>query len=57
MKFESKIAAFLDTHSLFALDPGTKQLTAVSIAGDNRNIYSCPCTGWPKKNNPLGKFQ
>ena len=26
MKFESKIAAFLDTHSLFAWDAGTKQL-------------------------------
>ena len=26
MKFESKIAAFLDTPLLFAWDPGTKQL-------------------------------
>ena len=26
MKFESKIAALLDTHLLFALDTGTKQL-------------------------------
>ena len=26
MKFESKIAAFLDIHSLFAWDAGTKQL-------------------------------
>jgi len=26
MKFESKIAAFLDTHLLFAWDAGTKQL-------------------------------
>ena len=26
MKFESKIAAFLDTHLLFARDAGTKQL-------------------------------
>ena len=26
LNFESKIAAFLDTHLLFALDAGTKQL-------------------------------
>ena len=40
--FESKIAAFLDTHSLFAWDPGTKQLIGFKWIMETMEVYITP---------------
>ena len=45
MKFESKIAALLNTHLLFARDAGTKQLIGckwvIKIVGKSGLTFSC----------------
>ena len=47
MKFESKIATFLDAHLLFALDAGTKQLIGCKWV-----MGTVDCDALPNKYTP-----